>query len=306
MLCMSSFSFTADFNQDWLEMQKMYGDLQQESLLHPETSIFIHPYWQDKSSAIAQDVILANPDQNFLMKSYIPGHMIRMGVTPTSAYEVSYLQTKISERTKTLLKSFQDTTTGGIPWDCHDFNCSINSLEMLFYLARILENKSSLSIKTIVEFGGGFGALARVTKQIIPDATYFIIDLPELIALQYIYLKTSLPHATLFAHTTLPTQFEAHAFHLIPTYLLPELHITADVFVSTFAITETTLAAQNAVLDKKFFDASLSYIVEQLHGNPIWENPTLTIDGMNQYYTSIQYERFHNMSVNAFSMIGQK
>lgn len=305
-LSVISFNLAASLSQDWPDMQSIYEKLQKESLLHPDTTAFIHPYWKDKGNAIAQDIILADPDQNFLMKSHIPGHMIRIGVSATSAYEVAYLQNNISANTKALLAQFQETTIGGIPWDCPDFNCSINSLQMLFYLSKILENRDHSAIKIIVEFGGGFGALARVAKQIIPNSTYFIIDLPELIALQYIYLKTSLPHTTILAHTTLPDQFEPNAFHLIPTYLLSEFNVNADVFVSTFAITETTLAAQNAVLEKKFFDAPLSYIVGQLHGNPVWEDPTLTINGMNQYYTSIQYGRFHNMTTSAFEMIGKK
>ena len=306
-LCVLSVNLAADFNQDWQQMQKIYGELQQEEPLHPEASVFIYPYWQDKRHGIAQDIIHTNPDQKFLMKSHIPGHMIRMGVTATSAYEVAYLSNNISANTKALLAKFQETTIGGIPWDCHHFNCSINSLQMLFYLAKIVENKNHLSIKTVVEFGGGFGALAHATKQIIPDSTYFIIDLPELIAMQYIYLKTSLPLSNLFVHTTLPDYFEPNAVHLIPIYLFSEFKLHADVFVSTFAITETTLAAQNKVLEKNFFDASLSYIVgQQLHGNPGWEDPAITINGMNQCYASIYYARFHNMSVNAFEMIGKK
>lgn len=305
-LCLLSFDLAADLDQNWLEMQKFYGALHQESPLHPAASVFIHHYWQDKSSAIAQDIILANPDQSFLMKYPIINHMVRLGISPTSEYEVAYLQNGISTNTKELLAQFTETTIGGLPWECHQFNCSINSLEMLFYLAKILENKNHHSIKTVIEFGGGFGALARTTKLVLPDSTYFIIDLPELIALQYFYLKTSLPRSNVIVHKILPDQFEPHAIHLIPVYALSEFNVIADVFVSTFAITETTLAAQNKVLEKKFFDASLSYIVGQLHNNPVWEDPTLTINGMNQYYSSIQYGRFHNMATFAFEMVGKK
>jgi len=49
----------------------------------------------------------------------------------------------------------------------------------------------------IVEIGGGFGAMAAKLKQVWPESTIYLFDLPEVTAVQAYYLQARFPEATL-------------------------------------------------------------------------------------------------------------
>ena len=57
----------------------------------------------------------------------------------TQEYEIVSLHYCVPAHVQKLLTNFHDTDFGGIPLSCREFNCSINSLGQLFFLARVLE-----------------------------------------------------------------------------------------------------------------------------------------------------------------------
>ena len=92
----------------------------------------------------------------------------------------------ISDRNAALLKTYSDETFVSLPRQCKEFDCSTNSLSQLFVAMRILEHIKPEDVSTVLEFGGGYGNLAYAFHTFAPHANYIIIDLPEILAIQYL------------------------------------------------------------------------------------------------------------------------
>ena len=103
---------------------------------------------------------------------------------------------------------------------------------------------------SFVEWGGGYGNMARLIRRMRPDATYTIIDLPELCALQYVYLGSleGEDAVHVFDGTVRPGRI-----NLMSTY--ERAPVRAEAFISTWALTESPAAAQREVAAADFFGA---------------------------------------------------
>ena len=123
---------------------------------------------------------------------------------------------------------------------------------------------------SIVEWGGGYGDMARVIRRINPTVTYTIIDLPELLALQYIYL------ASLEGEDKVHLVLPENALDILPgkINLVPSLrvigsenHLKCDAFISTWALTESPRGAQGFVEACEFFGARNILLASMINAN---------------------------------------
>jgi len=281
-------------------MQRLYttsmGNMSPNSALDG----WCHPLWNSLRPQIA-NIINNKSAINFLHNPFIQGTMVHQGYGTHQMYEESYLSACISPQTKHILTQVSDTTFGDIPRTSAQFNCSTNTLVHLFYLAKILEASSGngqipVPIKTVVEFGGGYGSLTRLIKQALPDATIVIIDLPEMCALQWFFLKSTLPGQPIIFHTDSNIHLIPRAIHLIPLNLVDAFSVKADLFVSTFALSECSQKLQEHIIKKKFFDASWCYITGQLEGwghNHNFVNQSTLLSTVQLLYKNVSCEPFH-------------
>ena len=257
------------FKDTWLEMQNHYTAMRKQLNLTAHESmrkLLYHPQWQNFSAQIKQ-LITGQPNQNFLQFPAITATMVRSGMGIGQAYETCYLTQCISKKTKAILARFTEPEVCRLKKECTEFNCNTNTLGQLFYAARILEQTPSENIQTIVEFGGGYGCLAHIFKKTLPHANIYIIDIPELLSIQYVYLKTALPFEKIHVHT--PDNLRSlheNGIHLIPTHIMMDLDLRTDLFISNFALSEVTEHVQQMVAEKKFFNAQTCYITGQLDG----------------------------------------
>jgi len=108
----------------------------------------------------------------------------------------------------------------------------------------------------IAEWGGGYGNMAHLVRRMNPECTYTIIDLPELSALQYIYLY-SLIGDDVSLITPEISCINKRKVNLVPVgrVLSGEICISPDAFLSTWAITESPRQAQQFVCRNSFFGA---------------------------------------------------
>lgn len=289
----------------WLEMKRLYTASM--ATMSPSNALdeWCHPLWSSLRPQIA-NIISNETPINFLQNPFIQGTMVHQGYGAHQMYEERYLGTCISEQTKHILTQVSDTTFGDIPRTSAQFNCSTNTLVHLFYLAKILEASSDngqvpVPIKTVVEFGGGYGNLTRLIKQALPDVTIVIIDLPEMCALQWFFLKSTLPDHSIIFHTDNTIHLIPHAIHLIPLNLLDTFSLKADLFVSTFALSECSQKLQEHIIQKKFFDASWCYITGQLEGwgnTHNFVNQSTLLSAIQLLYKDVLCEPFHVVMQN--------
>ncbi len=285
-------SLEGDLNSEWFEMQKYYKQCVLQVNQDKNTyDKLVHPDWQNKCKSLVAHILGSSRD-NFLIHPILQSSMIRGVQTKELSEEEDFLINHISGETKQLLNKYKETSVGGITWKNKIFNCTGNSVSQMSFFAKILELKKR-NVKHIIEFGGGYGNLARIAKMCMPDITYIIIDLPEICAIQSLYLNLSLPGTTK-AHVKAPLEFEPGFIHLVPVYLLDKISINdSDVFVSTFAITESTLYSQNIVTNKNFFGSSLCYVVG-LVSSPKWVSITPLINNIKKYFSNFTIQRFNH------------
>jgi putative sugar O-methyltransferase len=294
---------------DWQLMQKKYSELLLNNSQQEEScKSYYHPQWAASRNTL-QQLIKSPYNQNFLKISCINGTMVRTETGLRQYFETLYLQKCISDSTKILLHKISDTTFGHLPKDCKEFDCSVNTLGHLFYTGRLLEALKNTSYHTVIELGGGYGNFARLFKQAQPNTTFIIIDLPEMSALQFFFIKTTLPQADVIFHTSCPLQFETNKIHIVPIYFLTEAPLSADVFVSTFALSECSQILQELICKKEFFNAKLTYITGQLDGWGAtfnYVNHHYIFEALQKSYKSVVCQPFYSVpqyQLNSYEII---
>lgn len=286
-------SNSIEFSNAWITMQNEYKIL--KSNLNKEDknylNQFLHQYWQDCSKQL-ELLVLGSAYHSFLRHPVIENTMYRMGYSQVQDYELSFLKYCISEDTRNKIKQIKDTNIGGNQITISEFNCSINTLGQIFYLAKLLDLSKNLQIKTIIEFGGGFGCLAHITKQVLPHVTYIIFDIPEILAIEQLFL--SMESIKLKILKTKNEPILEGAVNLVPVYWLPDFNYNADIFISAFALTESSSYIQNIVLEKKFFESKISYITGQMKITGVnWEDHNTIIQGIRRLYEKSYCQPFH-------------
>ena len=137
---------------------------------------------------------------------------------------------------------------------------SKNTIEHLYYIARLTRKTDRGLPRSMIELGGGFGNLARLVQLLSPKATYVDVDYPETLALVHFNLRLNLPDLPIVVHTS-TADITPNAVNLLPLWLVPKLDFNPDVFLSTFALSETSHAMRDACFETAFFNSERTYIV---------------------------------------------
>lgn len=293
------FSFTYCFNNavsfegQWGRAQQEYKVITANSDEHSYNN-YCHSFWT-KSRKELEKLICGEPNKKFLAHTIVSSTMVWKQEPEIKEWKKIYLKDCISKKTKNKLLKFKDVEPAFLPHECEFFDCSYNSLVHLFYAAKSLEAIGEKKLETIMEFGGGYGNLCRIFKMVEPESTIFIIDLPESLFLQAIFLRTTLPGLQVIVHSDVPKTFETGAIHLIPVHLIEDIDLDVDLFISTLALSETTPYLQNLVGRKKFFGADVCYIVGQLYGWGVleFESHDIAHALLRDCYPEVYIQPFH-------------
>ena len=135
---------------------------------------------------------------------------------------------------------------------------SANTAHHAYHLAnyRQATGKIFWEVDGIIEWGGGYGNMARITRKMNPNLTYTIIDLPELLALQYVYLYATEGEESVNLMQSGESVALRKVNFLPSTVVLSrQLDLTCDVFMSTWALTESPYNAQEYIASSNFLNA---------------------------------------------------
>jgi len=120
----------------------------------------------------------------------------------------------------------------------------------LLYEAGLLNQNHSLSMMektplTILEIGGGFGGLAYHLKRILPQARYYVLDLPESLIFSAIYLSVLFPkercHLLDLSLSDSVLKDCSPGFSFLPNFLFPRLvksGLRIDLVINTLSMSE--------------------------------------------------------------------
>ncbi len=260
-----------------------------------QQNVFVHPVWQKQLTALGELITQGLPE-NFLLHPICREMFVRIGWNKQQEHELSYID-QLSSKLRKKIYSLKESPIGSIPLDCKKLPLSVNTLGMIWYFARIHELLAK-SPATVIELGGGFGSLARVFKSLgNPALTYTIIDLPEMLALQYFYLSATLGRDAVEAHVKPDERVVPGKINLFPVYGIEALNLSADLFVSTFALSETPRFMQEHVCGiKNFFNAPFVYITGQNvteRSELGWQPPQTIVQQARDSRQKVVVNRFH-------------
>lgn len=293
------------FNDLWLVMQNDYADIRKNefySKASEYTSTFYNDFVSNKVGALINSV----PNKKLLLNSCITSIMVRSRVENTVAYEEAFLQYCVCPNIKKMVAGFNEDNKGLLDVSCWNDSWSSTTLGHLFYIAKVLESYGNKSHpELIIEFGGGFGNLAKCFKYILPKSTIVLLDLPEMCVIQKMFLNYTAPQINVALHES-EVVLQKNAINLVPIYLLDKLIARPDLFISTFALSESPVNMQNYIINRNFFDAKKIYVVGQING---WKNcgmdwivkHDLIMDAARKKYNQILCYPFHIFNERSLS-----
>lgn len=209
---------------------------------------FITPMWGEYTQQL-QDTLFPEPSFRFQQNQFIAGSMVFEPEPSITRTQLTLLEEKF-DPDQLRIWLLEDPVGHPPLFRSSRYLTSPNTIHHLYHLARFFQSthQDLAGLMKIVEWGGGYGNLAKLFRRMGFKGTYVIIDLPFLSALQWLYLST------IFGESEVSLVNEAgyesdSPFVLLPLPVARESPPKADLFVSTWALSESSSAAQDWVAD---------------------------------------------------------
>lgn len=134
------------------------------------------------------------------------------------------------------------------------FKTSTSRVAHLYVASLIVEisRKHSIDLGSITELGGGFGGLMSIFLRRDRDLKFSIFDLPEVLPLQYVYINT------VCRYESSDPLISDKAFQAVQS--IRSSSAMGSVFISNWALTESTKSLQDLAVQSNFFSASAAFI----------------------------------------------
>lgn len=250
--------FDTRSKKPFYENYNKYRQLYQAYLAtDPDYEAFTIPLWKSLANDIEKN-FLHSFEYGFLDHPVIRRTMFMDRGGKLQENQLEWLSSKIEEKR---LRYLLEESHVGHP-TITDFKhfTSQNSIHHLNHLVSFSEKTGQKleDIKQVVEWGGGYGNMARIFSKIRTDVTYIMIDLPVFSFIEAVYLSTILGEENINVITKPDQTIKEGKINIIPSghKLLDSLNIThTDLFISTWALSESNGYAQEYVASKSYFDA---------------------------------------------------
>lgn len=215
---------------------------------------FLMPFWEDVNKKTIAEFSPA-PDFGFLAIRSLKDTMFVQPSQEWSDAQLQYLRKKIGRHLNSLAR--EDAVGRPELFKQDGLSTSHNTIHHLYHIYRFLdETDTKLSdIKSIVEWGGGYGSMAKLWKRLDASATYTIIDTTLFCAIQWLYLSCVLGTRNVNLLSSKSDKIVMGKINILPLGLLEKAPKTCDLFVSTWGLSESKAEAQDYVVAAKWFGA---------------------------------------------------
>jgi len=222
--------------------------------------------WENNTNVI-EEYFLNSFSYSFLRHPLLKSTMFAHLPNKAKTIQIDLLKTYFS--TSKLREILEESLIGSPILNDLKNKTSGNSIHHLYHLvkfAKELDIKIE-NLNSFIELGGGYGNMAKLVKKINPNATYTIIDIPIFSYIQYVYLSTLLGTDQVIIlnknQAIIPNKI-----NLVPFDESLEqggaLSISApDVFLSTWALSESNIATQALVRNNNYFSAKYLILAYQ-------------------------------------------
>jgi len=295
------------FHQNYLFYRRYY--LSQKNKLTEKSIRFLVSTWADHAKKI-EDYFLNSFTINFFSHPVIMNTMFIK--SKWENLQLAYLETRY--KNKELKKILYEEKFGCPTIASWKYRSSPNSIHHLNHLS-LFEDKTKCSlkkIKNVIEWGGGYGNMARIFYRIKPNTTYTIIDMPIFIFIQAIYLSSIFGRNKINIITEPNQKIKNNFINLITLNeeLLKNINFNRpDVFISTWGLSESNDFSQNIVERLNYFGSRYLLIGHQASSftMPFAEDILKKIDKFEiVYHKKIPYIRGGNYYLFAKHYLTQK
>ncbi|MBT3269826.1 hypothetical protein HN371_21955 [Candidatus Poribacteria bacterium] len=211
--------------------------------------------WWDDESARMEAAFLPEVPEDFLRNDRLRWEMVASSLQLLE-WELPVLESAYGpDRLLTLL---EEELVGRQILDVAKYHTSINSVHHAYHIHRFVEATGCDlgEVGAVVEWGGGFGNLAKLLlRWAETPITYVIIDIPLMSAVQWLYLSCVLGPDRVTLVDDRDTPIEAGKVNILPVGLAEARPPEADLLVSTWALSESTSEAQQFVVEHDWFGA---------------------------------------------------
>lgn len=194
------------------------------------------------------------PRWSFLSNQAIRDTMFVDGDSKWLEAQTNYLQRRLGSSYDRM--TLEDAL--GAPKLIHGTKTSHNTIHHLYHIYYYLETTSTKlkSINTVVEWGGGYGNLAKLwMRNVKPNSTYIIIDTALFCSIQSLYLGCIFGTKQINLLDKKSVGIVKGKINLVPLALLNSKNIEGDLFVSTWGLSESSAEAQDFVIRQHWFNA---------------------------------------------------
>lgn len=227
--------------------------------------------WRDRNAAVVRD-LLPRPPRDFLRH---PAILYQMFV------DERYLEDELPYVTRCLsdIDAMREDPVGAPPTTHvpeHGVVTSSNTVHHLYHLLRYEDatQRRLWDCDVVVEWGGGYGNMGKLVRRLHGGhLTYVLVDTPVFAALQWLYLSAVLGDEHVVLHDRRPVAVVESAINVVPVGLADSVDVEADLFVSTWALNESSPAAQRLVVDREWFGAN--HLLLAMHAGDPFEQTVL-------------------------------
>lgn len=236
----------------------LYRDLRMS-----KQSTFTTPFWNEMNLRF-EKVFLPKPPFSFLRLPEIHATMYNPYRSPISIAALSYLEHRLpKERLEILL---EEDYVGGPALVSSRYRASGSTIFHLHHFMRFAQQVGCDfgEIGTVIDWGGGYGSMARIFDRLATKPyTYVIIDTPLFSCFQWLYLSTILGEERVHLLCNPDDIVQSGKVNLVPLGFLERFEIRGDLFISTWALSESSDVAQDYVVNHRWFGAKHLLLASQ-------------------------------------------
>lgn len=226
---------------DFSRLADGFSDLYNKIALRENSDLTL-PYWS-RTNAELERYLLPKPRFDFLNQPLLIETLM---TERDPAADLRFLEKHLSrERLQEVLR--EDLV--GDPAIHNELYAT--SYLSVFHLRHMVEYELTTGARLadfqrVIEWGGGQGNFAKLMWRINGPRTYVVVDTPLFTCLQWLYLSTTLGAHSVVVHSSEPVRIRPGLINLVPLSLIRSATLEPpDLFVSTWALSESSRAAQD-------------------------------------------------------------